>query len=147
MNPFPMGLVLQLSLKFRAAVRLAAAALTGCQGGRCVWTHDFAPAVDTACCDVDCRVVVGVPNEATPATLKFALGATVTFVDPTAAMTRLRGVGGVDLDERGRQQYPADVRNYLWGNHFWTPSYFAASCGGAPLTVIKQYIEQQNRPD
>lgn len=25
----------------------------------------------------------------------------------------------------------------------WSPSYFAASCGGAPLTVIKAYIENQ----
>ncbi|WP_345005863.1 transposase, partial [Streptosporangium album] len=29
---------------------------------------------------------------------------------------------------------------------FWSPSYFAASCGGAPLTIIKAYIEQQRRP-
>lgn len=48
---------------------------------------------------------------------------------------------------RLRQQYPTHVRKYLWGTHFWSLSYFAASCGGAPLTVIKQYIEQQNRPD
>ena len=32
------------------------------------------------------------------------------------------------------------------GKHFWSPSYFAASCGGAPLTIIKQYIEQQTVP-
>ncbi|MFJ2478464.1 IS200/IS605 family transposase, partial [Streptomyces sp. NPDC087659] len=25
-------------------------------------------------------------------------------------------------------------------------SYFAGSCGGAPLTVIRQYIEGQKRP-
>ncbi|MET9041148.1 IS200/IS605 family transposase, partial [Streptomyces mirabilis] len=25
-------------------------------------------------------------------------------------------------------------------------SYFAGSCGGAPLTVVKQYIENQQRP-
>jgi putative transposase len=25
-------------------------------------------------------------------------------------------------------------------------SYFAGSCGGAPPTVIKQYIESQQRP-
>lgn len=30
--------------------------------------------------------------------------------------------------------------------HFWSPSYFAASCGGAPLSIINQYIEQQRRP-
>jgi putative transposase len=28
----------------------------------------------------------------------------------------------------------------------WSRSYFVASCGGAPLDVIKQYIEQQSRP-
>lgn len=25
----------------------------------------------------------------------------------------------------------------------WTPSYFAASCGGAPLDVIRKYVESQ----
>jgi putative transposase len=39
------------------------------------------------------------------------------------------------------------VRKYLWGKHFWSPSYFATCCGGAPLSIIKQFIEQQNRPD
>jgi putative transposase len=29
----------------------------------------------------------------------------------------------------------------------WSRNYFVASCGGAPLSVIKQYIEQQARPD
>ncbi|EDV0263045.1 IS200/IS605 family transposase [Salmonella enterica subsp. salamae] len=28
----------------------------------------------------------------------------------------------------------------------WSPSYFAGSGGGAPLEVIKKYIEDQNRP-
>jgi hypothetical protein len=59
----------------RAAVRLASAALTGCWGGRCVWAHDFAPALGTAGCDDDCRGVVDVPNETTPAPLEFTLGA------------------------------------------------------------------------
>ena len=30
--------------------------------------------------------------------------------------------------------------------HLWSPSYFAASAEGAPLAIIKQYIEQQKRP-
>jgi REP-associated tyrosine transposase len=34
-----------------------------------------------------------------------------------------------------------------YGNHvLWSPSYFAASCGGAPLSIVKQCIEQQNPP-
>lgn len=28
----------------------------------------------------------------------------------------------------------------------WSPSYFATSVGGAPLDVVKKYIEQQARP-
>ncbi|MDE3046427.1 MAG: transposase, partial [Verrucomicrobiota bacterium] len=26
------------------------------------------------------------------------------------------------------------------------PSYFAGSCGGAPISVVRQYIENQNAP-
>lgn len=39
-------------------------------------------------------------------------------------------------------RYP-EVRRALWGAAFWTPSYFATSAGGAPLGVIKRYIENQ----
>lgn len=30
--------------------------------------------------------------------------------------------------------------------HLWSPSDFAVSCGGAPLPIIKQYIDEQARP-
>jgi len=30
--------------------------------------------------------------------------------------------------------------------HLWSPSYFAVSCAGAPLSIIKQYIDGQARP-
>ena len=30
--------------------------------------------------------------------------------------------------------------------HLWSPSYFAVSCEGAPLSIIKQYIDGQARP-
>ncbi|WP_239336539.1 transposase, partial [Frankia sp. CiP3] len=29
---------------------------------------------------------------------------------------------------------------------FWSPSYFAASAGGAPISVLREYIEGQRRP-
>lgn len=28
----------------------------------------------------------------------------------------------------------------------WSPSYFAGSCGGAPLDVVRQYIQSQRTP-
>ena len=30
--------------------------------------------------------------------------------------------------------------------HLWSPSYFAVSCGGAPLEKVKQYIKNQQKP-
>ena len=30
---------------------------------------------------------------------------------------------------------------------FWSRSYCVVSCGGAPLAIIKQYVEQQNAPE
>ncbi|MFB6783517.1 transposase [Streptomyces sp. NPDC056352] len=30
---------------------------------------------------------------------------------------------------------------------FWSGSYFTGSCDGAPLHVVKDYIENQKRPD
>ncbi|GAA4794806.1 hypothetical protein GCM10023329_54260 [Streptomyces sanyensis] len=45
-----------------------------------------------------------------------------------------------------RKEYDSHVRRHLWGGHFWSGSYFAGSCGGAPPTAVKQYIENQKRP-
>jgi putative transposase len=39
------------------------------------------------------------------------------------------------------------IQKHLWGNALWSPSYFAGACGGAPLAVIRQYIEQQKTPE
>ena len=44
-----------------------------------------------------------------------------------------------------RVKHP-EIKNKLWGNALWSPSYFAASCGGAPISIIKQYIESQQTP-
>jgi putative transposase len=30
--------------------------------------------------------------------------------------------------------------------HSWSPSYFAVSCGGAPLSITKQHIDGQAHP-
>ncbi|WP_369252803.1 IS200/IS605 family transposase [Streptomyces sp. R41] len=65
---------------------------------------------------------------------------------PKIALSRLVGsLKGVSA-RRLRQEFPDHIRRYLWGDHLWCPSYFAASAGGAPLTVIKEYIDNQKRP-
>lgn len=39
------------------------------------------------------------------------------------------------------------LTQYYWGNALWSPSYFASSCGGAPLTIVKKYIKAQKTPN
>jgi putative transposase len=39
-----------------------------------------------------------------------------------------------------------DIEKRYWNNALWSPSYFAASCGGAPPGILKQYVEQQKTP-
>jgi len=39
-----------------------------------------------------------------------------------------------------------DLEKHYWRNVLWSPSYFAASCGGAPLDIIKQYVRQEKNP-
>ncbi|MGN1280293.1 MAG: transposase [Succinivibrio sp.] len=35
------------------------------------------------------------------------------------------------------------ITKALMGNALWSPSYFASFCAGAPICIIRQYIEQQ----
>jgi putative transposase len=37
------------------------------------------------------------------------------------------------------------LKNRLWKGHLWSPSYFVVTVGGAPLEVIKKYVETQRK--
>jgi putative transposase len=41
-----------------------------------------------------------------------------------------------------RRERPDLERRYS-KDVLWSPSYFAASCGGAPMTILRKYMEQQ----
>jgi len=65
---------------------------------------------------------------------------------PKVALSRLvNSLKGVS-SRRLRQEFPELARHYYRANKLWSGSYFAGSVGGAPITVLRQYIEQQNRP-
>ncbi len=51
---------------------------------------------------------------------------------------------------RLKEQFP-EIESF-WSvakskNSLWSPSYFASSTGGAPIEVLKRYIQDQNRPE
>lgn len=57
---------------------------------------------------------------------------------------RLKGASSSYL----QQQYPSLSNHWAVrkSGALWSPSYFVASVGGAPISVLKQYIQQQDRP-
>ncbi|TDO48419.1 putative transposase [Kribbella sp. VKM Ac-2527] len=60
---------------------------------------------------------------------------------PKVGLSKLVGsLKGVSA-RRLRLDYPDHIHKYLSGEHFWSPS-----CGGAPLSIINEYIEQQKHP-
>ena len=65
---------------------------------------------------------------------------------PKVAVSHLvNSLKGVSSRMIRLRKYPT-IRKKLWGGALWSPSYFAGSCGGAPLSVIRHYIEQQQTP-
>ena len=62
---------------------------------------------------------------------------------PTVQLSKMvNSLKGVSSRLLRKHKFP-EVTKKLWGGHLWSPSYFAASCGGAPLNVIAQYVAQQ----
>lgn len=64
---------------------------------------------------------------------------------PTVSLSKLvnslKGVSSRML----RKQMTENFETFF-GAHLWSPSYFVASCGGAPLTIIQEYIKNQDSP-
>jgi hypothetical protein len=57
----------------------------------------------------------------------------------SALAQRLKGASSRSVRQF---RYP-EVTSRLWGRHFWSASYCVVSCGGAPLEVIKRYVQTQ----
>jgi putative transposase len=65
---------------------------------------------------------------------------------PKMAISKLvNSLKGVSSLLIRKMDYPS-IKKKLWGGALWSPSYFAASCGGAPIAIIRAYIEQQRTP-
>ena len=41
-----------------------------------------------------------------------------------------------------KKEFP-EIRNNLWEDHFWSRSFCLLTTGGAPLEIVKHYIETQ----
>jgi len=57
---------------------------------------------------------------------------------PSRLVNSLKGVSSRHM----RREFPK-LERYYWKGGLWSPSYFIASCGGAPLNMVKEYIQNQ----
>lgn len=61
-----------------------------------------------------------------------------------AVSTLVNSLKGVS--SRLLRKHLPGIRKHYWKGVLWSPSYFASSCGGAPINIIKQYIQEQQTP-
>jgi putative transposase len=69
----------------------------------------------------------------------------VEYPPKVAVSSLVNSLKGVS--SRLLRQHRPDIRKRYWKGVLWSPSYFASSCRGAPISIVRQYIEQQNTPD
>ena len=50
------------------------------------------------------------------------------------------------VSSRKLKLHHPEVANRYFKSALWSPSYFAGSCGGAPIDIVRQYIQQQKTP-
>jgi putative transposase len=66
----------------------------------------------------------------------------VAYPPKVSLSTLVNSLKGVSARRLRAERFP-EVERKLWGKHFWSPSYCAVSCGGAPLEIVKRYVESQ----
>jgi putative transposase len=65
---------------------------------------------------------------------------------PKVSVSKLvNSLKGVSSRHIRAKQFPT-LHKQIGMDSLWSGSYFAGSCGGAPLEIIQQYIEQQETP-
>jgi putative transposase len=69
----------------------------------------------------------------------------VNYPPKVAISTLVNSLKGVSSRMIRKKNYP-NITKKIWAGALWSPSYFAGSCGGAPIAIIRQYIEQQQTP-
>ncbi|MBS0018767.1 MAG: IS200/IS605 family transposase [Arthrospira sp. PLM2.Bin9] len=66
---------------------------------------------------------------------------------PKVSVSRLCNTLKTVTSREIRKRYAEELRPYYWKPVFWKRGFSAVSSGGAPLSILKQYIENQGYDD
>lgn len=64
---------------------------------------------------------------------------------PTLDMTKFINVLKGNSSRNIRKTYKEFLKDKLWGDAFWSPSYFLATTGNVTIDILKKYVEDQRK--
>jgi putative transposase len=64
---------------------------------------------------------------------------------PTLDITKFVNTIKGNSSRKIRDQYKDFLKNKLWGDSFWSPSYFLATTGNVTIDILKEYVENQRK--
>lgn len=62
---------------------------------------------------------------------------------PTLDITKFINILKGHSSRAIRKRHRSFLQDKLWGDSFWSPSYFIATTGNVTIDILKQYVEQQ----
>jgi putative transposase len=64
---------------------------------------------------------------------------------PTLDMTKFINIIKGHSSREIRKKHKDFLKDKLWGDSFWSPSYFLATTGNVTIDILKEYVENQRK--
>ncbi len=64
---------------------------------------------------------------------------------PTLDITKYINILKGHSSRKIREKYQDFLSDKLWGDSFWSPSYFLATTGNVTIDILKEYVENQRK--
>lgn len=64
---------------------------------------------------------------------------------PTLDITKYINILKGNSSRKIREKYKDFLKNKLWGDSFWSPSYFLTTTGNVTIDILKTYVENQRK--
>ena len=64
---------------------------------------------------------------------------------PTLDITKYINILKGHSSRKIRKNYKDFLKDKLWGEHFWSPSYFLSTTGNVTIDILKEYVENQRK--
>lgn len=68
-------------------------------------------------------------------------------ISPDVSLSKLVNTLKTISSRTIRKEFADHINKFYWKPVFWTGAYCVISAGGAPLEVLKTYIQNQNEPE